>query len=73
MTTESIMDKNLAMVGLGLLIGMIGIDQFMGGYFRLFPTGDRGPGHGIGVVPVPHGPVRDRATSATAVSARGGW
>ena len=42
--------KNLAMVVLGLLFGMIGIDQ-MSGYFR-FSYGLVALGDGIGVVPV---------------------
>jgi putative tricarboxylic transport membrane protein len=42
--------KNLAMVVLGLMLGMIGIDQ-MSGYFR-FSYGLVALGDGIGVVPV---------------------
>jgi len=48
--TGGSMVKNLAMVVLGLLIGMIGIDH-MSGYFR-FSYGVVALGDGIGVVPV---------------------
>src|SRR3989442_10445898 len=44
------MIKGLAMAALGLLLGMIGIDQ-MSGYFR-FAYGIAELGDGIGVVPV---------------------
>jgi putative tricarboxylic transport membrane protein len=49
MNTGSML-KGLAMAGLGLLLGMIGIDQ-MSGYFR-FAYGVTELGDGIGVVPV---------------------
>src|SRR5262245_62982661 len=42
--------KGLAMAALGLLLGMIGIDQ-MSGYFR-FAYGVTELGDGVGVVPV---------------------
>ena len=49
MNTGSML-KGLAMAALGLLLGMIGIDQ-MSGYFR-FAYGVTELGDGIGVVPV---------------------
>ena len=49
MNTGSML-RGLAMAGLGLLLGMIGIDQ-MSGYFR-FAYGVTELGDGIGVVPV---------------------
>ena len=49
--------KNLIMITLGLLFGMIGIDQ-MTGYFR-YSYGVVALGDGIGVVPVAVGPLRD--------------
>src|SRR3989442_4518811 len=48
--------KGLAMAALGLLLGMIGIDQ-MSGYFR-FAYGIAELGDGIGVVPVAVGLFR---------------
>lgn len=48
--TGGSMVKNLAMIVLGLLLGMIGIDHFTG-YFR-FSYGIVALGDGIGVVPV---------------------
>lgn len=48
--TGGSMVKNLAMIALGLLCGMIGIDH-MSGYFR-FSYGVAALGDGIGVVPV---------------------
>jgi putative tricarboxylic transport membrane protein len=48
--TGGSMVKNLAMIALGLLLGMIGIDH-MSGYFR-FSYGIVALGDGIGVVPV---------------------
>jgi putative tricarboxylic transport membrane protein len=48
--TGGSMIKNLAMIALGLLLGMIGIDH-MSGYFR-FSYGIVALGDGIGVVPV---------------------
>jgi len=48
--TGGSMIKNLAMIVLGLLLGMIGIDHFTG-YFR-FSYGIVALGDGIGVVPV---------------------
>ncbi len=49
MTGGSIV-KNLSMITLGLLVGMIGIDQ-MSGYFR-FSYGVTALGDGVGLVPV---------------------
>jgi putative tricarboxylic transport membrane protein len=49
MTGGSIV-KNLSMIALGLMVGMIGIDQ-MSGYFR-FSYGITALGDGVGLVPV---------------------
>jgi putative tricarboxylic transport membrane protein len=66
MTGGSIV-KNLSMICLGLMIGMIGIDQ-MSGYFR-FSYGVTALGDGIGIVPVAVGLFGISEILATAGSA----
>ncbi len=66
MTGGSIV-KNLSMICLGLMIGMIGIDQ-MSGYFR-FSYGVTALGDGIGIVPVAVGLFGVSEILATAGSA----